>query len=150
MGDESKQSELSAHSPKQTPQSPGQRSSRALSLRQSHSPCAFPHRFASVFELDVVQFAAHCFPNQPVIKHIAQHPFMAFPIVGSSVQAADTVLLPRGDQRFEIRVFGDSIRRAATFRKHRLSGHNPLKGETTPVFRAQLRYGLYLRPDPFR
>ena len=75
---------------------------------------------------------------------------MAFPIVAVYVQAADAVLLPCSDERFRIRVFGDSIRRAATFLKRRLSGHNPLKREMTPVFPAQLRYELYLRPDLFR
>lgn len=34
-----------------------------------------------VLERDVIQLAALCIPDQPVIKHIAQHPFVAFPIV---------------------------------------------------------------------
>lgn len=34
-----------------------------------------------VLERDVIQLAAPCIPDQPVIKHIAQHPFVAFPIV---------------------------------------------------------------------
>lgn len=34
-----------------------------------------------VLERDVVQPATLCFPDESVIKHIAQHLFMAFPIV---------------------------------------------------------------------
>lgn len=34
-----------------------------------------------LLERDVVRLAAFRFPDQPVIKHIAQRPFMAFPIV---------------------------------------------------------------------
>lgn len=34
-----------------------------------------------VLERDVIQLAALCISDQPVIKHIAQHPFVASPIV---------------------------------------------------------------------
>lgn len=34
-----------------------------------------------VFELDVIQLAAHCLSGKSVIKHIEQHPFVALPVV---------------------------------------------------------------------
>lgn len=34
-----------------------------------------------ILERDVVQLAALCFPDQPVIKYVAQNPCVAFPIV---------------------------------------------------------------------